>query len=114
MSKKEFDEYQKRLDFNQKKFITEFIERLKSDDLKDVANYRAVQYEETTFRNYSGKIDLFSVIENMLYEYCAKSIYKIAVSNIKKDKELISIQIDIGDFYTGSMMSRKSVITIKL
>ena len=114
MNEKEFDEYQKRLDFNQKKFITEFIERLKSDELKDIAAYRAVQYEETTFRNCSGKVDLFSVIENMLYEYCAKSIYKIDICNIKKDKDFISVQIDIGDFYTGSMMSRKSVITIKL
>lgn len=106
-----------KLEENQKKHITALLEKLKETELKNISKYKSVKYFDTTFKNTKGDhctTDIFEVIGDMLYTYSAKSIYHTKVLSVKRKGSLIDVEILIGDFYFGSMMSYKSTITIEL
>ena len=115
---KDYEEYENRLNENQKKHITEFIEKLKQTSLKDITKYKSVKCYDTTFNNSNGDYcteDIFDIISSLLYTYSAKSIYHMRLLEIKQTlKNVVEVEILIGDFYWGSMMSSNFIITIVL
>jgi len=109
----DIDNQMKLLKENQKKHIESFIENLKKTELSDIKQYKAIEYYSDVYVN--NDVNIFDNIKKLLYEYSALSIYHIKLLGIRhKEENIMEVEIIIGDFYWGSMMSHKSTFIIYL